>query len=99
MDSKRVIKDCAPLTATTPCHTKKANLPPSHACSSTKLQCASRLRGIESIPSFFQVGSLLLGIVEILQVQVEGCLSVKALIVDRRLELATNLDADVLDSA
>ena len=47
--------------------------------------------------------SFLLGrvlrVVKILQVEVEGLLSVKALIVDRRLELPVHFDANLFQSA
>ena len=49
--------------------------------------------------SFLQVISMCFRIVKILQVEVEGFLTVKQLIVDRRFELPANLDADIYQSA
>merc|ERR1719243_15679 len=49
--------------------------------------------------SFLQVISLFLRIVKILQVEVEGLLSVEQLIVDRRLKLPAHFNADICESA
>ena len=56
-------------------------------------------QGPQARCSLLQIGSLLLWIMEILQVEVEGLLSIKQLVVDWRLEFPAHLDADVFNSA